>query len=1194
MASSDLQPAGVAAVIENLNDYLRGADQMNRATAGIGKAAQDAATQTGNASSGVDKFGKATQDAGKSADGFTSNLGKMAGAIGGLLVKLAPVGAAIGAAFSFKKGIEAVSELGSEVGSLQRITGDTAEASSKLVFAFDQTGVGVNRGVTALTKFSKALGGVADLEDGTAIPTGKAMADVLFNLGVRTQDADGKTRPFSDLLGDLTEIFKGMPDGIEKTALATQLFGRNGKDLLPFLNKGKAGLAELGDEAERFGLVLDDATVKQTKALKVAQRQFGEALHGISVQLGVALLPIATAGVTIAAKLAEGFNRNVIPFIKTLAQIVTAVLTPVMARFVPILAKFATAFAHFVNNAVLTGLTKGVPLIRKFADGMRDLGRIFVNSFKDFDLGAENLGALPKILQPIAVLVAIVGAAIRKVVDDFRSLIDVAGAVFLGLQFLAGGLDNIRLIASLNDGVIGKLLTRFADLVEVLGKFFDKVGGGESVFSSFAKRLGNLSDKIIPALSIVLEGLLGLLALRAIGEGITNILSLGKTLADFALGPLKLAAGLVSDFVGGLAGIVGKAISITANIAGTALDFITSLAGFVKDGASFVVNATLKTAQTIADFVKGLISGINAELATQPIQLQLPGGNAEKAGQKTGQSFLGGFLKAATDPASISNLVSGIIGGIAGALATTAAAATLAAAIGGGLVAAAPVIAVLFGVALAAAILYVLPSRLRKVILLSVLSAITGVPIATELTKAIASGFGQVAGRGVALIATAILLLFIGLPFFIERQLRAHAKDFGKAVVNGLIGSGEFIAEEAAARAPGIARFIAQALIDPTFLAREFAKAVPSIISGFGELFRQIGIGITKLPGLVVDLPVKIGSVFAEGFSKLDDLTRGALSGIGSNFAAFAQSFADGFRSMWRDIDELTGGALTQITDGIKDALSGLGDLFGGIADIAGAAFDTIAPAVVGALTDALSGAKSIMGQIRDVMVGGFTFIVGGIKALVGGLGATVNASLGLVSNAIGSAIGFMASKVASILRAVDRALDAIDRLVPDSVQNAITSAAAALESIAGQAAPISQGSPRDPTFEGPGAPNLQRFAGGTNGPLTRATEALVGEEGSEVALLGRGRALLPAGSEVLSTSASARLLATLQGLTTLAPGGVGGRSVSVTVPISIDGGGTIDWSRVDAIAKVKVGEALQEARIQSQRQGSRLGSSIG
>lgn len=36
-----------------------------------------------------------------------------------------------------------------------------------------------------------------------------------------------------------------MPDGAEKSALAMQLFGKNGMAMLPFLNKGAAGIQEL-------------------------------------------------------------------------------------------------------------------------------------------------------------------------------------------------------------------------------------------------------------------------------------------------------------------------------------------------------------------------------------------------------------------------------------------------------------------------------------------------------------------------------------------------------------------------------------------------------------------------------------------------------------------------------------------------------------------------------------------------------------------------------------------------------------------------------------------------------------------------------------------------------------------------------------------------------------------------------------
>jgi hypothetical protein len=61
-------------------------------------------------------------------------------------------------------------------------------------------------------------------------------------LGVSVKDSDGTMRSNYEILGDLAEQFKNMPDGIGKATAAQQLFGKTGANLIPLLNSGKAAV----------------------------------------------------------------------------------------------------------------------------------------------------------------------------------------------------------------------------------------------------------------------------------------------------------------------------------------------------------------------------------------------------------------------------------------------------------------------------------------------------------------------------------------------------------------------------------------------------------------------------------------------------------------------------------------------------------------------------------------------------------------------------------------------------------------------------------------------------------------------------------------------------------------------------------------------------------------------------------------
>jgi hypothetical protein len=208
-------------------------------------------------------------------------------------------GMAIGAVSAFasfktlESAVSTTQELGAEINKLKREIGGTAEDSSKLLFAFKHLGLSGDDASTSLGILAKKLKGISDEETGV-LTGGKSMAGVLEDIGVKTFTATGELASMGQILPQVAEVFKNMPDGVEKTGLAMQLFGRSGKDMIPVLNKGAEGLAALGVEAEKFGLVLSEQSLKDIKDYTAAQRDLGAGFEGIKLQIGLAVLPALT------------------------------------------------------------------------------------------------------------------------------------------------------------------------------------------------------------------------------------------------------------------------------------------------------------------------------------------------------------------------------------------------------------------------------------------------------------------------------------------------------------------------------------------------------------------------------------------------------------------------------------------------------------------------------------------------------------------------------------------------------------------------------------------------------------------------------------------------------------------------------------------------------------------------------------
>ena len=204
----------------------------------------------------------------------------------GVLGNLKGIATGIAGAFAVKAvtdfGKDAISSfktVGGEVRTLQRTIGGSVEDASRLRFAFSQVGLSTDDAGVALKK----------LEVGIANNTKNWQ-----QLGINARDAAGNVRPMSELLPQIAERFKAMPDGAEKTALAVELFGKSGTNMIPILNKGAAGMKDLMAQSDAMGMTLGTKQVAALADAAKSQRTFDAALEGTKVQIGAQLLPVAT------------------------------------------------------------------------------------------------------------------------------------------------------------------------------------------------------------------------------------------------------------------------------------------------------------------------------------------------------------------------------------------------------------------------------------------------------------------------------------------------------------------------------------------------------------------------------------------------------------------------------------------------------------------------------------------------------------------------------------------------------------------------------------------------------------------------------------------------------------------------------------------------------------------------------------
>jgi len=136
--------------------------------------------------------------------------------------------------------------------------GVSVEALSKLNYAASLSDVSLEQLVGGLNRLSMGMGNLAT-------GAGGPLKTAFEALGIAATDATGNLRASDVVLAEIAGKFATMQDGATKTSLAMMIFGRAGAELIPLLNSGSAGLAEMAREAEQLGQVIGTDTAKQAE-----------------------------------------------------------------------------------------------------------------------------------------------------------------------------------------------------------------------------------------------------------------------------------------------------------------------------------------------------------------------------------------------------------------------------------------------------------------------------------------------------------------------------------------------------------------------------------------------------------------------------------------------------------------------------------------------------------------------------------------------------------------------------------------------------------------------------------------------------------------------------------------------------------------------------------------------------------------
>jgi hypothetical protein len=251
-----------------------------------------------------------------------------------------------------------------EFAKMAQKVGITTEALSRLDYAARLSGVSMD----SLGNGVKRLGQL----QAEAARGGKTQAELFQKLGIEATNAAGGLRNADEVLRQVADVFARMPDGANKTALAVQLFGRAGADLIPLLNGGSRALDEFARKSDEVGYTLDSRTAK-------AAESFNDKIEELKIAV-------------------EGAWRQAMPqLITKLDEMADVLNSPAMREG---LAAVASGIATIANNAIQATAAVG-NFFSSYSRWLGNQGFLAASQGRSLDQLQARRDKLQKMLGPI-------------------------------------------------------------------------------------------------------------------------------------------------------------------------------------------------------------------------------------------------------------------------------------------------------------------------------------------------------------------------------------------------------------------------------------------------------------------------------------------------------------------------------------------------------------------------------------------------------------------------------------------------------------------------------------------------------------------------------------------------------------------------------------------------------------------------
>lgn len=195
--------------------------------------------------------------------------------------------AAIGGAVAVSQllgSIRSVANVADSLAKLSQKTGVTVENLQKLQYHAELSGASSETLNTGMTRLARNM---AD----TARGIGTART-AFATLGVSVTTSTGALKSSDQMLMEIADAMSRYRDGAGKAALAQEIFGKSGAELIPLMNGGAAAIRGSGDELKSYGAIVSEDVARASEQLNDNMSRLNRQFDGVKTTIASGLIPI--------------------------------------------------------------------------------------------------------------------------------------------------------------------------------------------------------------------------------------------------------------------------------------------------------------------------------------------------------------------------------------------------------------------------------------------------------------------------------------------------------------------------------------------------------------------------------------------------------------------------------------------------------------------------------------------------------------------------------------------------------------------------------------------------------------------------------------------------------------------------------------------------------------------------------------